>query len=167
MAVYSTCIGCAVDHSGCQRRSEVRDQIAGLGVTELKFRCPARTPHFQVGERVIWSPIIWDEDEADYEAEFNATILREFKRGRYLIKADAGLDRTEEVEAPGCLRSGSLYATAPIHKLRKNPDDIAPRPVCPICQGTDDVAEQCHKRGYAPLKGCLRDTTPQSNGETG
>jgi len=161
MAVYSTCRGCAIAPETCARRAEIRAGLDGLAVTEVKFRCTDRKPVYQIGERVIWSTTISDEYEP-FETEFNATVVDEVRRGRFLIKVDYGPDRFGEVDAPECFDQGRLYVTSPLLRLRKHPDDTLRRSVCPTCQASDDAEEACFRSGLSYPEGCLLTQTEEA-----
>jgi hypothetical protein len=64
MGRYRTCIGCAFEGMACAERDKLRDSLAGLGVTSVKWKCDWRKPRFLPGEPVFVSLVTrWGRDE--------------------------------------------------------------------------------------------------------
>ncbi len=152
--IYRTCIGCVVDPKTCARRQEVARGMSGLGITSAKFRCDERAPHFSVGQRVLVSLATWEYDEL-VEFEVRATVLKEAKPGRFLLKVDEGKTACEEFDVEGVINNReTLVITATHSRLRLDPDDKRILRVCPTCVSV--AGRDCYRSGafYAP-EGCL------------
>lgn len=149
---YVTCIGCMTDRSLCERRKDIKNGLAGLNITSVRFKCDARKPKFAMGDRAI---VCWNyyEDEYPDEMTFKVTILKESKPGRFQIKVDDGPSMCDdEYVAPDCL-TGNGFATAS-HTILTPLDE----PTLDICKACDSpVGINCYSEPSYPVDGCLED----------
>jgi hypothetical protein len=64
MGRYRTCVGCAFEGVACGERDKLRDAIAGLSVTSVKWKCEWRRPKFAPGDPVFVSIVThWGRDD--------------------------------------------------------------------------------------------------------
>lgn len=57
MTAYRTCVGCLFGKGPCAERTKLRQSIAGLGLTSVKFRCAWKRPEYRPGEPISISMI--------------------------------------------------------------------------------------------------------------
>lgn len=62
---YMTCIGCKLADTDCPFRRKLRDKIAGLGVTSIRWKCDGRVPAFKPGD-AVWART-YSSDPDGYE----------------------------------------------------------------------------------------------------
>ena len=143
MTVYRTCYGCAADPKTCQARKAVSDQIKGLGVTSIKWRCPDRKDRFHVGQ-AVWatthSGVIQSEyDGGGYIGDFPAIIIRH-QGARAVVMIEPGaLDRTERAPFTP-LNAGNGFCKIPLTRLKER--DAPTVAVCPTCEMPDGLPHQ-------------------------
>ena len=143
MAYYHPCKNCAVDPSECAVRQKIKDQIAGLSVTSIKFKCKERTSRFRQGQRVefdwsVYSNTQISQDEFDTEVtpvKFVGTVIHEkSNKLRFVVRVDRDQEyfghKPEDV-----LKNDDLIISV-------RPDDIKPlddpdRSFCPSCLAYD------------------------------
>lgn len=171
MTAYRPCYGCLTDGPSCPVRAEIRSKMKGLGVTSINFKCKSRIPAFSQGERVV---VVWpfqDEETAYHgggttDVEFAATIIKERKFGRYVLRVDPGESITGEYASDNL--NGKGFASASLHRL--TPLLEPAKKVCTACsavQGVTDEADECWKSGdYCP-PGCLREQDSEGRADDG
>lgn len=79
---YRTCTGCTHGHGFCAEREKVREQVAGLGVSSIKWKCAWRRPAFRPGD-LVWATTVseWQTSGDDGEPVINdyaATAIQNF-----------------------------------------------------------------------------------------
>ncbi len=171
VAYYHPCKNCAVDAATCDRRLRVRDAIAGLHVTSVKFQCVKREPMFRSGQRVNFSWSHWEQSDYDgsgceNKLVFSGTVVAE-KGSKFIVRVD---------DADGVAADEDYEDMSPKHVFRNEglvvkvkPCDMTPlsepdKPMCPNCLAydKDEAAWRCHSYDggcwdvYHP-EGCLRD----------
>lgn len=148
MAVYRTCYNCALAKLPCVRRDSIQTDIAGLGITSLKFSCKERKPVFERGQRVTVSWPVPDGGEYgnDYTLEgWPATVIRE-SGARFLIVVD-DVPSDHETPARDYVKNESLYARVPAGRLAPLAGEY--RAICDACDqipGDDGRYAGCY--GY-------------------
>lgn len=66
MTAYRTCLGCRHAAWPCERREQIRHQIAGIGLTSIKFPCQLREATYRPGDLVTARlPYEWDRGYDD------------------------------------------------------------------------------------------------------
>lgn len=148
---YATCRGCAVDVALCTRRSVISKGISGLGLTSIKFKCTYRLSAFRRGERVTFDTVVYFECDGGVEREearFAATVIRELKPGRFLVRVDDGpcFSGGDDIEAPECFHNKSGYLS--ISYLNMKGLDEPDRRVCQTCSALVDFESECWKSPY-------------------
>lgn len=75
---YRTCFGCVHGSGSCQVRDQVKAQVAGLGVTSLKWKCKWKRLAFNPGDAVFVETIGFEPegDEDVYVGEYPATVIQ-------------------------------------------------------------------------------------------
>lgn len=158
---YTNCRGCTVNTSTCAHRAKIRESLAGLGLTSIKFKCPDRKPQFSRGNRVLvtWTlvgrPYQTSEgyDYANEVVSFKATVIEEKKPGRFLIRVDDGAshDCGDDFVAPDCL-SGNGFASVGFQKLQSL-NEFNKR-VCDLCN-SPNMAD-CWNSSVGLSRDCMK-----------
>lgn len=158
MANYRTCHNCRVDRNECATRGIIKQAVAGLHVTSIKFTCPDRAPLYRAGDRVSVTWLVNAEIDDHYPADYNeetwpATVIGEVGP-RWLICVD---DVPSDLETPArdYIKSGNLYCKVSAGKLA--PLDEPKRCVCDLCGLVGGNGfEECWQQGTVPHPKCLR-----------
>lgn len=92
MAYYHPCKNCAVGSNSCSRRADIRNAIAGLHVTSIKFECAKREPLFQPNQRVkfawsYWEPSEYGASDNGCKLIFSGTVIAE-SGTKFIVRAD-------------------------------------------------------------------------------
>lgn len=151
MAYYAPCLNCAVPRDQCQRLKEVKEAIAGLSITSIKFRCRDRRARFYPGQRIEFDWQVYDEADAEYgggegcPVSFKGTVVREkTNRRRFVIRVDQDQQCDE-------YRPSDVFKDSEFISVR--PDDMRPvnepdRSLCERCSAylddPDDCTSKCH-----------------------
>lgn len=137
---YRTCAGCRLAKSECSHRSYLRDTLAGMGITSIKFACALRKPLFEPGDPVsIW--LISHErgdghiDIASEECE--ATVIRCIG-----TKVMAYVHPNEDTDY--ILKNENRYVKVAAQHVRKR--DGERLKVCKDCDGIEGI--NAHVYGY-------------------
>ncbi|WP_378952247.1 hypothetical protein [Mesorhizobium sp. ANAO-SY3R2] len=147
---YRTCVGCVHGTGYCHERERVREQVAGLGVTSLKWRCGWKRPQFRPGDPV-WATTLFDiaaasdyDDEGPVQQEYPATVIQNFgSKLLVFIKPgvfEYGLEDGDYPFSPK--NSGTGFCKITLQRIRKR--DGVRENVCHYCrqitrlQGHDD-----------------------------
>lgn len=82
---YRTCFGCVHGSGSCQERDRVKAQVAGLGVTSLKWKCKWKRLAFNPGDAVFVETIGYEpeHDEDVYIGRYPAVMIE--SKGSKLI----------------------------------------------------------------------------------
>lgn len=163
MGYYKPCKNCAVDLTTCPRRKMVKDSIAGLSVTSIKFKCQDRVPLFKAGQRVSLMWTCWSEGDDGPDdglpVRFKATVIAE-QRLRFIVRVDDADDLEQGIPARNVFKNDNLV-------IKAKPADMAwidepDRTICQTCCAYPDEPSECHGYGkpstwdaYWPTK-CIR-----------
>lgn len=149
MAAYITCFGCSENKDECARRAEIKEAIAGLSATSIKFKCDIRQPYFLTGQRVKVSLPAYGNKSENYDdlydvAEYHGTVIRERKKpGSFKVKLDDGLSVCGDYgPMPDASNSGTGYV-AVIAKYITRIDEPCQK-VCLDCEAVGGG----HEDGY-------------------
>lgn len=167
MTHYATCNGCILQNQGCPKRERVRETIKGLGVTSLKFSCPARSPLFMTGQRVSFPWRHYDDESRDIYGEvsfesltFHGTIIQEVRGGnRYVVLVDGGpciASDGEIYESSDVFRNEDLFIK--VKRTDLTAIDGALVDICVNCGGAG-VTSRCLKSEWLTPSGeapCMR-----------
>lgn len=150
MTVYRACWGCVSDGSTCPTRAAVRDQIRGLGVTSIKWRCKDRVPKFKIGD-AVWVRTV--SDMASSIDDNGETIFGDYpghvvdiRGSKILIHIPAGAFPRNEDDYPFSPSSHSGHGFCKVPFARVTARDSDREEICPQCSLP---ASQGHISGYA------------------
>lgn len=145
---YHQCRGCTVNRDTCDRLSEIKSTLKGLGITSIKFKCSDRTPKFVVGNRVLvtlpFYEVYGPQGETDtYLIDFKGTVICERKtRGNYKVKIDDGPDADDgNYSSPDDLKSETGYVA--VKGEHVSPLNEFDRIVCEVCEAVDGHEINC------------------------
>ena len=148
MTHYATCVGCAVE-GGCWRRDEMRQKLAGLRVTSIKWRCEGRVDRFERGAPVwvITPPDLdklrsdaapWDEGHP-IKHTFPGFVVRQ--RGcKTLVYIAEGAPSQDDDET---FFKGGPFCMIPLSRISARAGD--PEEMCRHC---DRPSFEPHAIGY-------------------
>lgn len=134
MANYRTCHNCRTDRNECANLARIKQAVAGLHVTSIKFNCPDRAPLYRTGDRVVVSWLVSSSVDDYYQNEYSqeiwpATVIKEIGP-KFLILVD-DVDSDEGTPARSYIMSDTLYCKVSSGKLK--PLDEPKRAVCGLC----------------------------------
>jgi hypothetical protein len=142
--IYRTCIGCTKAKEPCNHRDFLRQKLAGMGLTSIKFVCHERKAPYEPGDPVFVEVYVNDSDyDQPYTAAFPATIIRcvgsqAVARVAIDAKSDCGAYDFEPKNENG-------FVKRPLKWFK--PREGERRVVCPICSALDGNHEYgwtCH-----------------------
>lgn len=136
---YRTCLGCQFAKTECDHRSFLRDKLAGMGITSIKFACALRKPLFEPGDPIfVW---LVNHSEGDgFETaseECSATVT-----GCAGTKVFAYVHPNEDTDY--ILRNDTRYVKVSAQHVRKR--DGERLSVCKYCNAIEGIHE--HAYGY-------------------
>jgi len=153
MAYYHPCKNCAVNIYACERRAQVREAIAGLHVTSVKFRCADRKPMFRSGQRVKFAWSHWEQSDYDgsgceNKLVFSGTVVAE-KATKFIVRVDdvdgiAVDDNYESMNPRDVFNNKRLVVKVkPCDMVALDEPD---RPMCESCLAYDaeEARSSCH-----------------------
>lgn len=142
--IYRTCVGCIKAKEQCNHRDYLRQKLAGLGLTSIKFACHERKEPFAPGDPVWVELYVSDPDEDNqYTAPFPATIIR-MVRSQAVARVDLDA-RSDCGEYPFEAKNENGFVKRPLKWFR--PRDGERRIICPTCSAFDGGHEYgwtCH-----------------------
>lgn len=164
MAAYRTCLNCAHAPNECATRDRIKQAIAGLSVTYLKFRCPDRAPIYRVGERVsVTWPVCVEAGYCDHPGDWNletwpATVIKEIG-SKFLICVD-DVDSDLETPARSYIQNENLYCKVSASRLARL--DEPKRAVCGLCGLVEGAGfDACWQIGTVRDRRCLAEIQEQ------
>lgn len=134
--MYRTCIGCVKASSPCEHRNFLREKLAGLSITSVKFKCGIRQPPFEPGDPVSVTLYVGERPEWGeefYEATWHAVIIRVNGSKAVAYIEPEALDESGEYNFES--KTGAGYVKRPISAFTKR--DAPRHVVCPTCSGVD------------------------------
>lgn len=136
--IYRTCIGCVKQKTNCDHRDYLRQKLAGMGITSVKFACHARKAPYEPGDPVFVELYVSDPDEDQrYSAIFPATIIRvEGSKAVARVDLDAKSECGYYDFEP---KNDNGFVKRPLKWFR--PREGVRRIVCPICSALDGAHE--------------------------
>jgi len=144
--MYRSCLGCELYRQPCGERDRVREQIRGLGVTSIKWRCKQRTPIIDAGDPV-WVDTVNGSDDYDdhgnpYRDEYPGTAIRQVgtKMLVYIEKHAPG--RNAGDDAPFMPRAGG-FCKIPFSRIKRREGKRED-----VCASCDLPASKGHRGGY-------------------
>lgn len=128
---WRTCQNC-IHKGACTRQNKIRDAIAGLGITSLKFCCPERALPYQPGDPVLVETVAdradaWQDDGSMAWDTFPGHFIEENK-----TKAQVWIKPGTEGVSEGLEFSGSGFCKIPFARISLN-DDGKKIEVCSAC----------------------------------
>jgi hypothetical protein len=156
MTVYQTCRGCADEKRDCPVRTRVRDQLRGIGVTSIKWRCKDRIDIYPVGAPV-WATTVPDTHNTEFDTEFDEDHQNCFKAdfpgivvGMKGSKALVYI-ANETLSADKHAFIGGPFCKIPLSRIKMR-EGVEPESVCKHCQRPSSAG---HTEGYScsPLRG--------------
>ncbi len=141
MTAYRTCVGCALQGKPCVTRAAMREKLAGLGVTSIKWKCKSRLARFLVGDPVFAFTLGCVEEGEAYMDHFPAVVV-EVKGANAIVFIESGAAGLEDVpfEPKG---SGNGFCKIPLSRLREREGER--ETICPSCGWP---ARKGHQEGY-------------------
>lgn len=142
--IYRTCIGCTKAKEPCNHRDFLRQKLAGMGLTSIKFVCHERKAPYEPGDPV-WVVLVVAEYDTHETAEFPATIIR--------LDGSKAVARVAPDAVSKCQdylfqeRNERGFVKRPLTAFR--PREGERRVVCPICSaldGTHEYGWTCHHK---------------------
>lgn len=159
MAYLHPCKNCKFEKADCHRRTAIREGIAGLGITSIKFKCGDRTPLFGCGHRVSFTWRVFEQTDCDDADEgtmtFHGTILFEASPTKYVVRVDRGLcvSASEDWDRRNAEQVFTRASDRLIVKVKTRDLTLIAEPpmsVCEVC-GSYDNEETC--LGWGDPKG--------------
>lgn len=94
MTAFRTCLGCRLASEYCAKRSLLSDQIAGLGLTSIKFRCRHRESLYKPGD-LVWARLPYDWGDQYYPEgmasdDFPGVVIKEMTGSIRLVYVAQG-----------------------------------------------------------------------------
>lgn len=150
MTHYATCIGCAVE-GDCGHREALRENLHGLGVTSVKWRCKHRADRFQRGAPV-WVVTVadlknptYDEDSREYgrgtgpeRNTFPAIFIRAKGPSALVFIHPGAQSQCDEATF-----SGGPICRIPLSRISAREGEIER-----VCRHCDMPASAPHREGY-------------------
>jgi hypothetical protein len=143
--IYRTCIGCVKAAGQCSHRDYLRQKLAGMGLTSIKFVCALREAPFNPGD-AVWVELITSDPEvmeSGYTADFPATIIR--------VTGSKAVARVDLDAQSACgdydfeAKNENGFVKRPLKFFK--PREGERRVVCPVCSALDGNHEYgwtCH-----------------------
>lgn len=142
--IYRTCVGCIKAKEQCNHRDYLRQKLAGLGLTSIKFACHERKAPFEPGDPVwVELYVSYPEEREQYTDSFPATIIRIVGSQAVARVALDAKSENEDYEFEAKNENG--FVKRPLKWFR--PRDGDRRIVCPTCSALDGNHEYgwtCH-----------------------
>jgi hypothetical protein len=129
---YRTCTGCIFGAGYCHAREAVKAQVAGLGVTSLKWKCKWKRLAFNPGDAVFVETIGYqpEGDEDAYISKWPATVIQA-KGSKLICFIEPGaLDDGEVPFEPKA--HGNGHVKVPLSRV--SPRDAVREHVCDFCK---------------------------------
>lgn len=145
--IYRTCFGCVSHGKPCQSRDDIKNAVAGLGITSLKWKCAARKSSFERGDQVYVTTFNGEknswESEISYMSEFPGVVMHTNGTKVNVYIAPGAMCSDEEYAFEPT--NGSLgYLSVPMSRLTMRCDEKAE--ICPTCNGV--IGMNAHIDGY-------------------
>lgn len=144
--IYRTCIGCVKAKEPCAHRDFLRQKLAGMGITSVKFACALRKAPYEAGDAVWVELYVSDPDEEQgYSALFPATVIR-VDGPKVVARVDANA-KSECGYYDFEPKNENGFVKRPLKWFK--PRDGERRVVCPTCSALDGEHEYgwtCHHK---------------------
>ena len=160
MTFYQPCQGCAFKPTDCEKKTEIRSAIKGLGITSLKFNCTERKPIYNPGDRVslMWRVFEYGDPDPYGEQEvgealayFYATVMGEQSGTRYIVRVDDGPCYSID-EGWDPVEASKLFTRSSKLVVKVKTSDIAhtdepQKEICTSCSAYAGERERCQGWG--------------------
>lgn len=157
--IYRTCIGCVKAKEPCNHRDFLRQKLAGIGITSIKFSCAIRTPLFEPGDQVSVWLLNYEEGDGYREPATEACEATVIKCvGTKVLAYVHPNEDTDYV-----LKNESRFVKVSAQHVSKREGER--RIVCPICSSLDGEHEYgwtCHHKAKLEREAAEREAAREA-----
>jgi len=154
---FLTCHTCATPAATCPVRAALRENLAGLGITTLRHRCPEYRTAFEPGEAVKVTTLAWfhrDDDDPPPKLAFPGHFIR-MDRTKALVFVPEG---AEDLNGEGISFEPNArgYLKVPLARVAHRDAPSVDVTACRWCSAILGVGDNCARDPhYTPPGHCL------------